>query len=151
MQKQTLDSEDGLSGQELVPVLERMGLPAQLHTNPDLLIWSTIENHPFSIYFYNNSTLLSDQQAKAEVILLWAGMRPPLTEEALVKLSADITWQHLLVKADARGDLLNFKMALVAKGLKMSSLFHNLNHWAKSLKSIDRMIERHLPVQTKIS
>lgn len=149
MQKHTLDSEDGLSAEELVPALERMGLPAQLHTDPDLLIWSTIENHPFSIYFYN-ATMLSDPKEKAEVLLLWAGMRPPLTSEKLVKLGADITWQNLLIKADPRGDLLNFKMAIVARGLKTGGLFYNLNHWAKALKGIDRMIEPHLQTPSQM-
>lgn len=146
MQKANIDSENGLSATELVQMLGRVGLPAQLETAPDLLIWSTIENHPFSIYFYNEN-MLEDPEEKAEIILLWAGMRLPLTPVVLTKLGADITAQHPLIKADPRGDLLNFKMAIVAKGMKTASFFHNLSHWAKSLKQIDQMIEPLLPQQ----
>lgn len=149
MQKHTLDSENGISAEELGPALERMGLPVQLQTEPDLLIWSTIEKHPFSIYFYN-ANMLSNPKEKAEVLLFWAGMRPPLAPEKLVKLAADITWRNLLIKADPRGDLLNFKMAIVAKGLKTGGLFYNLNHWAQALKGIDHLIEPHMPAPSQM-
>ncbi len=144
MQKPTLDSEGGISAEELVPALERMGLPAQLQTEPDLLIWSNIENHPFSVYFYNKA-MLSDPKEKAEIILFWAGMRLPFSAPQLHKFGTNITQQHPLIKADPRADLLNFKMAIVAKGLKTGGLFYNLQHWVQALKNIDRMIEPHLP------
>ena len=137
-----VNSDLGLTANELAEILKTMNLPVKIHTEL-LSIQAELEGIMFQIFLYDKK-MLDTADTKATIAVLWAGLTPPIPEDRFHDLAEEIQASDLLLKVDVRQRSLNIKMAFILQGITVPALFYNLKYWRRSLAYAGSVLENFI-------